>query len=50
MRNFHTMPNTQIPNNQRSFAEFCYGNMASCKDGDDISCTKNLRRVGGIPY
>ena len=50
MRNFQTMPHTQIPNNQRSFAEFCYGNMASCKDGDDISCTKNLRRVGGIPF
>jgi len=50
MRNFHTMPNTKIPNDQRSFAEFCYGNMASCKDGDDISCTKNLRRVGPIRY
>ena len=50
MRNFHTMPNTKIPNDQRRFAEFCYGNMASCKDGDDISCTKNLRRVGPIRY
>tara|TARA_B100001093_G_scaffold519177_1_gene606992 strand:- start:121 stop:891 length:771 start_codon:yes stop_codon:yes gene_type:complete len=50
MRNFHTMPNTKIPNDQRRFAEFCYGNMASCKDGDDISCTKNLRRVGPIGY
>lgn len=50
MRNFHTMPNTQIPNDQRSFAEFCYGNMASCKDGDDISCSKNLRRVGQVRY
>jgi len=50
MRNFHTMPNTEIPNNQRKFAEFCYGNMASCKDGDDISCSKNLRRVGPIRY
>jgi hypothetical protein len=32
MRNFYTMPNTQIPNNQKKFAEFCYGNMPSCKD------------------
>ena len=32
MRNFHTMPNTQIPNNQMEFAKFCYGNMPSCKD------------------
>ena len=50
MRNFHTMPNTRIPNNQMEFAKFCYGNMASCKDGDDISCSKNLRRVGPIRY
>lgn len=46
MRNFHTMPNTKIPNDQRKFAEFCYGNMGSCKDGDDIECSKNLRRLG----
>ena len=46
MRNFHTMPNTKIPNDQKKFAEFCYGNMGSCKDGDDIECSKNLRRLG----
>ena len=31
MRNFHTMPNTKIPNDQKKFAEFCYGNMGSVK-------------------
>jgi len=41
MRNFHAMPNTQIPNNQREFAEFCYGNMPSCKEGSALQCTKN---------
>jgi len=46
MRNFHTMPNTKIPNDQRKFAEFCYGNMSSCKEGDDMACSKNLRRLG----
>lgn len=46
MRNFHTMPNTTIPNDQKKFAEFCYGNMNSCKEGDDITCSKNLRRLG----
>ena len=46
MRNFHTMPNTKIPNDQKKFAEFCYGSMGSCKDGDDIECSKNLRRLG----
>jgi hypothetical protein len=41
MRNFYAMPNTQIPNNQKDFAEFCYGNMPSCKDGDYFQCEKN---------
>lgn len=41
MRNFHAMPNTQIPNNQREFAEFCYGNMPSCKEGSALQCSKN---------
>ena len=31
-RQFHTMPNTQVPNNQKKFAEFCYGNTAMVKD------------------
>lgn len=34
MRQFYTTANTQIPNNQKEFSKFCYGNMASCKDGD----------------
>ena len=41
MRNFYAMPNTQIPNNQKEFAEFCYGNMPSCKEGDALQCSKN---------
>ena len=44
-RNFHTMPNTTNPNDQRAFAEFCYGNMRSCKEGDcfvtSSSCNEN---------
>lgn len=31
-RRLHTMPNSQIPNNQKKFAEFCYGNTAIVKD------------------
>ena len=50
MRNFHTMPNTKIPNDQRKFADFCYGNMASCKDGDDVQCIKNMRRLGNAMF
>lgn len=41
MRNFYAMPNTSIPNNQKEFALFCYGNMPSCKEGDALQCTKN---------
>ena len=44
------MPNTKIPNDQKKFAEFCYGNMGSCKDGDDIECSKNLRRLGNAYF
>ena len=47
-RNFYSMPNTQIPNNQGEFAKFCYGDMKSCKEGD--GCMKNMRRVGQIQY
>ena len=50
MRSFHTMPNTKIPNDQRKFAEFCYGNMSSCKEGDTIQCSKNNRRLGNAMY
>ena len=41
LQNFYTMPNTKIPNNQKDFAMFCYGNMPSCKEGDELQCTKN---------
>ena len=34
MRNFYSMPNTTIPNNQKDFAKFCYGNTAFFKDED----------------
>ena len=32
MRQFHSMPNTQVPNNQMEFAKFCYGNLPSRKE------------------
>lgn len=38
MRTWYTTPNTQIPNDQKSFTDFCYGEMQSCKDGDSIAC------------
>lgn len=47
MRNFTTTPNTQIPNDQKGFAEYCYGGMVSCKDGDGLACERNVQ--GYIP-
>lgn len=41
LRNFHTNPSTTIPNDQKSFSEFCYGNMPSCKEGHALQCIKN---------
>ena len=41
MRNFYATANTQIPNDQAAFAQFCYGNMPSCKEGDMQQCLKN---------
>jgi hypothetical protein len=44
MQRFYTTANTQIPNDQKAFAEFCYGDMPSCKAGDSIQCIKNNAR------
>lgn len=41
LRPFHSNPNTQTVNDQTAFAEFCYGGMKSCKEGNLLACTKN---------
>ena len=52
MIHFNTMPSTTIPNAQTAFAEFCYGNMESCKDNtkstSSSSCGQDPPRVGSI--
>jgi hypothetical protein len=50
MRNFYSMPNTQIPNDQKAFANFCFGSMTSCKEGNTDSCSKVNRRIGKVFY
>ena len=35
---------TTIPNDQAGFADFCYGSMVSCKEGNLFSCARNLDR------
>lgn len=46
MNRFYANPSTTIPNDQEGFAEFCYGNMISCKDGNDLACARNAPRLG----
>ena len=43
-RIFNSTPNTRIPNDQGAFAEYLYGNMPSCKEGDGIQCVKDNYR------
>lgn len=38
---FYTNPATTVPNDQNSFADFCYGSMISCKEGNLFACAKN---------
>jgi len=41
---FYSNPATTIPNDQAGFADFCYGSMVSCKEGNLFSCARNLDR------
>jgi hypothetical protein len=38
---YYSTPNTKIPNDQGAFAEFLYGDMPSCRGGDEIDCVKD---------
>lgn len=44
LRPFASNANTMIPNDQGAFAEFCYGSMISCKEGNEFACARNLAR------
>ena len=44
MRQYYTTANTTIPNDQGSFADFCYGSMVSCKEGNEFACSRNNPR------
>ena len=44
MRNFYATANTTIPNDQKAFAEYCYGSIPSCRGGDYLQCSKNNYR------
>jgi len=48
MRQFNSTANTKIPNDQTAFAEFCYGNMSSCKDGEVDKCFADETKFGQV--
>ena len=41
MWSYYATPNTKIPNDQGAFADYLYGDMPSCRDGDTIQCVKD---------
>ena len=46
MRAFYSTPNSRVTNDQSAFANYLYGNMPSCKNGDTFACTQdNLRYI-----
>lgn len=46
MRNFYTNPSTTIPNDQAGFANFCFGDMISAKEGNEFALARNMPRLG----
>jgi hypothetical protein len=42
MLTFNATANTQIPNDQKGFAEFCYGDMPSAKEGTKSALLNNM--------
>jgi hypothetical protein len=48
MRQFYTNPSTTVPNNQEEFAKFCYGDMISAKEGNEIALSRQNPRIGAV--
>tara|TARA_Y100000996_G_scaffold170379_1_gene132435 strand:- start:1833 stop:2492 length:660 start_codon:yes stop_codon:yes gene_type:complete len=41
MRTWYATANTQVPNDQKAFLDFCYGDMPSCKDNQN-NCNNSV--------
>lgn len=43
MRSWNPMPSSTIPNDQKAFTEYCYGDMIACRDigNNELACTRN---------
>jgi hypothetical protein len=48
MRNFYTTANTAIPNDQKGFSDFCYGDMISGKEGNAAALLNRGARIGQV--
>ncbi len=48
MRNYFATPNTRIANDQTAFAQYCYGSMISCKEGNLMACGRANPVLGSI--
>jgi len=46
-RQFYTVPGNQVPNDQASFAQWCYGTPPTCKEGNSIACLSDMGNSGG---
>jgi hypothetical protein len=49
-RQFYTMPNTRSMNDQKKFAEWCYGTTKTCKEGNSKSCEFNTRLPHNVQH
>lgn len=45
MRPFYSTPNTRVVNDQQAFADFCYGSMVSCKEGNMFACSRKYQTM-----
>jgi len=43
-RQFYTVPGNQVPNDQGSFAQWCYGTPPTCKEGNRAACLAQTGR------
>lgn len=41
MRQWYANPVTTVPNDQEAYGKFLYGDMPSCKEGDEFACIRN---------
>jgi hypothetical protein len=47
-RQFYTVPGNNVPNGQGDFAQWCYGQPPTCKEGNRLDCL-SFRNGGGMP-